>query len=163
MALISLSGTNIALSNIEKVSAQMMDMGGPMAESTGNNMTSIQVDNGTISIKSTIFNAISSKVNVSLSQAVETAEQSFGNNNSRGVMGQLEEINGYLVYLVCIFSHNPQMKLTHVFVDPGSGNILGTQEATMIEAMRMHGGMMTMDVNEYGNSYSHGGTRMSKP
>ena len=45
------------------------------------NKTSGQMINGTINLEQTIFQAIGSKVNTSLTQAITTAEQSIGNNS----------------------------------------------------------------------------------
>lgn len=130
----------------------MMNGVGNMVNTNGNTTTDYNnqtIGNGTINVKSTVFNALSSKVNVSLSQAANIAEESFANNSSRAVMAQLEISSGQLVYVVCVM--DPEMNLNHVYVDPGNGNILGTQKASMAEAMMMHGKMFngeTMTMNK---------------
>lgn len=119
----------------------MLDDGTNMTSAMGN-MTIInedqKIENGTINIKSTLFDAVDSKINVSLSQAADIVQDFFGNNaDSHVVMTQLDEYNGYLVFIVCVMDSD--LNLTHVYVDPGNGSILGTQKASMTEAMMMHG------------------------
>lgn len=108
-----------------------------------NNLTSSSnnqaIENETINAKSNMFNIIDSKIRVSLSEAADIAEVFIGSNNSRAVMSQLDEYNGYLAYVVCII--DPSMNLTHVYIDPGNGKIVDAQNASMKEAMMMHGKM----------------------
>lgn len=91
----------------------------------------------TTNANSSIFKKVDSKINISLSQAADIAEKFIGNNSSRAVMSQLDEYNGYLVYVVCIM--DPSMNLTHVYIDPGDGKIVNTQNSTINEALMMHG------------------------
>lgn len=84
-----------------------------------------------------MFNMLNSKINISLSQASDIAENFFDSNSSRAVMAQLDKYNGYLVYVVCIM--DPSMNLTHVYIDPGNGKIVSTKAASINEARMMHG------------------------
>ena len=54
--------------------------------------------NGTINIMNTMYQAIESKVNTTLTQAITTAEQHVG-NNSYAMSANGEEKGGVLVYL----------------------------------------------------------------
>lgn len=114
------------------VSAQMMmgDRGGGFG-----NMTSGQQQiNGTINLGQTIFEAIGSKVNTSLTQAITTAEQSVG-NNSFALAAFGEEHGGYLVYTIILGT--PRMQFHKVIVDPGNGQVLASQEISHKEWMKM--------------------------
>jgi hypothetical protein len=91
--------------------------------------------NGTINLEQTIFEAIVSKVNTSLTQAMTTAEQSVG-NNSFALAGFGGDHGGYLVYT--IFLGTPGMEFYNVIVDPGNGQILATQETSQKEMEKMH-------------------------
>jgi hypothetical protein len=121
------------------VSAQMMmtgDRGG-----FGNMTSGQQQINGTINLGQTIFEAIGSKVNTSLTQAITTAEQSVG-NNSFALAAFGGEQGGYLVYTIILGT--PGMKFHKVIVDPGNGQVLASQEISQKEWMKMqqmmHGG-----------------------
>jgi hypothetical protein len=121
------------------VSAQMMmtgDRGG-----FGNMTSGQQQINGTINLGQTIFEAIGSKVNTSLTQAITTAEQSVG-NNSFALAAFGGEHGGYLVYTIILGS--PGMQFNKVIVDPGNGQVLASQEISQMEWMKMqqmmHGG-----------------------
>src|SRR5215208_7695021 len=61
-----------------------------------NNMNNTNIT-GSISLFDTITAAVESKINVSFSDAVMSAEGSLG-NNSDAVAGHLGDENGYLVY-----------------------------------------------------------------
>jgi hypothetical protein len=120
------------------VSAQMMmgDRGG-----FGNMTSGQQQINGTINLGQTIFEAIDSKVNTSLTQAITTAEQSVG-NNSFALAAFGGEHGGYLVYTIILGT--PGMQFNKVIVDPGNGQVLASQEISQMEWMKMqhmmHGG-----------------------
>jgi hypothetical protein len=122
------------------VSAQMMTMGD---RGGFGNMTSGQQQqiNGTINLGQTIFEAISSKVNTTLTQAITTAEQSVG-NNSFALAAFGGEHGEYLVYTIILGS--PGMQFNKVIVDPGNGQVLASQEISQMEWMKMqqmmHGG-----------------------
>jgi hypothetical protein len=107
------------------------------------NMTSGQQQkmiNGTINLGQTIFEAIGSKVNTSLTQAITTAQQSIG-NNSFALAAFGEEHGGYLVDTIILGT--PEMQFYKVIVDPGNGQVLASQEISQKEWMKiqqmMHG------------------------
>ena len=121
------------------VDAQMMGNHGSFVNTTsstlhdlvGKNMTS----NGTINLQQTIFNAIHSKVNTSLIQAMTTAERTVG-NNSFAVAGFGGEYGGYFAYQIILGT--PRMEFYTVLVDPGNGHILATQKVSAAELEKMH-------------------------
>jgi hypothetical protein len=94
-------------------------------------MASRQNITGTINLNSLISNALASTINVSLSQAVDTAEQSVG-NNSHALAGFLGKNQGYIVYTIYVISDpdanraisDPDANLDKVIVDPGNGQVL---------------------------------------
>lgn len=98
------------------------------------NKTSGPVINGTINLEQTIFEAIGSKVNTSLTQAITTAEQSIG-NNSFALAAFGGPYGAYLVYTVILGT--PGMEFNKVIVDPGTGQILASQEISQKEWMKM--------------------------
>jgi hypothetical protein len=117
------------------VSAQMMGDRGDF-----DNMTAGQQQiNGTINLGQTIFEAIGSKVNTSLTQAITTAEQSVG-NNSFALAAFGGEHGGYLVDTIILGT--PGMKFHKVIVDPGNGQVLASQEISHKEWMKMQKQMM---------------------
>jgi hypothetical protein len=122
------------------VSAQMMTMG-DRGGGFGNMTSGQQQINGTINLGQTIFEAIGSKVNTSLTQAITTAEQSVG-NNSFALAAFGGEHGGYLVDTIILGT--PGMKFHKVIVDPGNGQVLASQEISHKEWMKMqqmmHGG-----------------------
>ena len=124
------------------VSAQnMMKMGD---RGDYGNKTSGQMINGTINLEQTIFQAIGSKVNTSLTQAITTAEQSIGNNSF--ALGAFGGPHGpYLVYTIILAT--PGMEFNKVIVDPGTGQVLASQEISQKEWMKMQqmGQMMHSD------------------
>ena len=120
------------------INAQMMgDHGGRVW-----NMTSAVKDhqqkmiiNGTISLEQTIFEAINSKINTSLTQAMTTAERSVG-NDAFAVAAFGSEEDGYFAYRIILAT--PGMKFYWVKVDPGNGQILETQQVSQKELDKMH-------------------------
>ena len=90
--------------------------------------------NGTLNMMETMFQAIGDKFNVTLPQAISTAEQSVG-NGSYAMSANGEEKDGFLVISVILGS--PDMKFTKVLVDPGSGLVLQTKPLSMMEWMKM--------------------------
>ena len=90
--------------------------------------------NGTINIMDIMYQAILSKVNITLTQAITTAEQSVG-NSSYATSANGEEKDGMLVYSIILGS--PDMKFNKVLVDPGNGQILQSKEISMMEWMMM--------------------------
>jgi hypothetical protein len=91
--------------------------------------------NGTINLEQTIFKAISSKVNTSLTQAMMTAEQSVG-NNSFALAAFGGEYDGYFAYQIILGT--PGMEFYTVLVDPGNGHVLATQKLSAAELEKMH-------------------------
>ena len=90
--------------------------------------------NGTLNMMQTMFKAIGDKFNVTLPQAISTAEQSVGNGSyAMSVNG--EEKDGFLVISVVLGS--PDMKFTKVLVDPGTGLVLQKKPLSMMEWMKM--------------------------
>ena len=90
--------------------------------------------NGTLNVMETMYQAIESKFNVSLADAISIAEQSVG-NNSHAMSANGEEKDGFLVYSIILGS--PDMKFTKVLVDPGNGELLQTKNISMMEWMMM--------------------------
>lgn len=107
--------------------------------------------NGTINVMNTMYQAIQSKVNTTLTQAITTAEQYIG-NNSYAMSANGEEKGGVLVYSIILGS--PDMKFNKVLVDPGNGQVLQSKELSMMEwMMMMHSGgghedMKKMDMHD---------------
>lgn len=114
-----------------------MDAGNMMMAGSKNVTSSIDLMN-------IINQAIQSKVNVSLSEAI-TAAEGIG-NNSHAAAVYLGEENGYLVYNIMLI--DPSMNFSKVIVDPGNGHLLfGKQlskEDMMKEEMGRHHKMMSM-------------------
>ena len=90
--------------------------------------------NGTLNMMQTMFKAIGDKFNVTLPQAISTAEQSVG-NGSYAMSANGEEKDGFLVISVVLGS--PDMKFTKVLVDPGTGLVLQKKPLSMMEWMKM--------------------------
>lgn len=100
--------------------------------------------NGTINMMNTMYQALGSKFNVSLSQAISTAEQTIG-NGSNAMSANGEERGGFLVYSIIVGT--PDMKFYNVIVDPGNGQVLASNEISMMEwMMTMHSGQ-NQDMN----------------
>ena len=92
--------------------------------------------NGTINMMNTMYQSLGSKFNVSLTQAISTAEQTIG-NGSEAMSANGEEKDGFLVYSIVLGT--PDMKFYNVIVDPGNGQILASNEISMMEwMMTMH-------------------------
>ena len=90
--------------------------------------------NGTLNLMETMYQAIESKFNVTLADAITTAEQSVG-NGSYAMSANGEEKDGFMVYSVVLGS--PDMKFTKVLVDPGNGSVLQTKDISMMEWMML--------------------------
>jgi uncharacterized membrane protein YkoI len=93
------------------------------------------INNGTISLEQTIFQAINSRINTSLTQAMTTAERSVG-NDAFAVAAFGSEEGGYFAYRIILAT--PGMKFYYVKVDPGNGQILETQQVSQRELDKMH-------------------------
>jgi hypothetical protein len=126
--------------SVHSVNAQMMTRGAH-GGGFGNMTSGLQqlqqkaVANGTINLGQTIFKAIASKVNTSLTQAITTAERSVG-NNSFAVAAFGGEYGGYFAYQIILGT--PRMEFYTVLVDPGNGHILATQKVSAAELEKMH-------------------------
>jgi hypothetical protein len=108
----------------QELSAQNMTKMGDRGDF--GNKTSVQQEkmiNGTINLEQTIFEAIGSKVNTTLTQAITTAEQTTG-NNSFALAAFGGPHGGYLVYTIILGT--PGMEFHKVIVDPGTGQILAS-------------------------------------
>jgi hypothetical protein len=132
--------------NEHSINAQMMmgDHGG-----LGNTTSGLQEDrqemmmgdhggfgiNGTINLEQTIIEAIDSKVNTSLTQAITAAEQSVG-NNSFALAAFGADLGGNLVYIIILGT--PGTEFYNVIVDPGNGQILSSQESSQKEIEERH-------------------------
>jgi len=120
----------------QSVNAQMM-----MGHSSGNMTAGLQelqqkvMANGTINLEQTILEAISSKVNTSLTQAITAAEHTVG-NDSFAVAAFGGEYGGYFTYQIILGT--PRMEFYTVLVDPGNGHILATQKVSAAELEKMH-------------------------
>jgi hypothetical protein len=152
-ALIALIGI-ISYSAEQGVSAQNMskmgdrsDFGNKTFGKHGESMI-----NGTINLEQTIFEAIGSKINTTLTQAITTAEQSVG--NSSFALAAFGGPHGpYLVYTIILGT--PGMEFHKVIVDPGTGQVLTSQEMSGKEWMKMqqmHQMMHGRDSNGFGGS-----------
>lgn len=107
--------------------------------------------NGTLNVMETMYKAIEAKFNVTLTDAITTAEQAVG-NGSYAMSANGEEKDGYLVYSVILGS--PDMKFTKVLVDPGNGSVLQTKNISMMEWMMM---MHSQGHQDMGMKGMHGG------
>ena len=125
----------ISYATEQKVNAQNMMMG--ERSDYGNKTSGPQermMINGTINLQQTIFEAIGSKVNTTLTQAITTAEQTIG-NNSFALAAFGGPHGDYLVYTIILGT--PGMEFHKVIVDPGTGQVLASQEMSMEEWMKM--------------------------
>jgi hypothetical protein len=119
----------------QSVNAQMM------GHTSGNMTAGLQelqqkvMANGTINLEQTILEAIGSKVNTSLTQAIATAERTVG-NDSFAVAAFGGEYGGYFTYQIILGT--PRMEFYTVLVDPGNGHILATQKVSAAELEKMH-------------------------
>ena len=125
----------ISYSTGQEVNAQNMMMG--ERSDYGNKTSGPQermMINGTINLQQTIFEAIGSKVNTTLAQAITTAEQAIG-NNSFALAAFGGPHGDYLVYTIILGT--PGMEFHKVIVDPGTGQVLASKEMSMEEWMKM--------------------------
>jgi plastocyanin len=113
-------------------------LGGDTMMAGNKNITS------SINLMNIINQAIESKVNVSLSEAI-TAAEGIG-NNSHAVAAYLGEENGYLVYNIMVMDSS--MNFSKVIVDPGNGHMLFSKQLSkedmMKDEMERHHKMMSM-------------------
>jgi hypothetical protein len=122
ITLVAIIGT---LTYSSGVNAQMIRDG----DNTGN------ITSGSINLEQTTFEAIASKINTSLIQAMTAAEKSVG-NNSFALAAFGNDLDGFFVYHLILGT--PRMELYNVIVDPEKGEILATQETSKNELEKMH-------------------------
>jgi hypothetical protein len=135
------------------INAQMM---GDHEGTRHGNMTSSQqqqheqetINDGTINLEQVIFQAINSRINTSLTQAMTTAERSVGNDAFAAAAFGSEE-DGYFAYRIILAT--PGMKFFWVKVDPGNGQILETQQVSQKELDKMHKEHSAMVVGNNGS------------
>ncbi|MGZ5511209.1 MAG: PepSY domain-containing protein [Nitrososphaeraceae archaeon] len=82
---------------------------------------------GTIEVESTIAEALKSKVNVNMIDAIKAAQGSVG-LNSIVKEAELTHVHNYLVYKIMVVDED--MKKYKFIVDPGNGEILMKKEIT---------------------------------
>jgi hypothetical protein len=129
------------MSIVTSVSEQSVNAQMTMGHRDGNMTAGLQelqqkvMANGTINLEQTIFKAISSKVNTSLTQAMMSAERTVG-NNSFAVAGFGGEYGGYFAYQIILGT--PGMEFYTVLVDPGNGHVLAMQKVSADELEKMH-------------------------
>ncbi|MGH9976446.1 MAG: hypothetical protein ACRD8Z_11495 [Nitrososphaeraceae archaeon] len=118
------------------VNAQKSMMGnyGGEGNMTSGHQSKMGMINGSINLEQTIFEAIGSKVNTTLTQAITTAEQSVG-NNSFALIAFGGDHDGFLAYTVLLST--PEMEFYKVIVDPGTGQVLASDEVSHMEWMKM--------------------------
>ncbi len=116
--------------------------------STTNMDNQTGVKNSSINIIKSMYQGIASKFNVTLTQAINTAEKTIGNKSHA-----LEAItgihNGYLIYSIILGT--PDMKFYNVVVDPGNGKVLYFNQLSILSGiMMLHGNHGLL--NEWENS-----------
>ncbi len=118
------------------VNAQKSMMGNYSEEGnmTSGHQPKMGMINGSINLEQTIFEAIGSKVNTTLTQAITTAEQSVG-NNSFALVAFGGDHDGFLAYTILLST--PEMEFYKVIVDPGTGQVLASDEVSHMEWMKM--------------------------
>ena len=111
--------------------------------------------NGSINLEQTIFEAIGSKVNTTLTEAITTAEQSVGNNSF--ALAAFGGPHGpFLTYTIILGT--PGMEFHKVIVDPGTGQVLASEEVSGKEWMKMQ--QMHQMMHGSGSSSPGGGGGM---
>ena len=133
--LLALTGLT-TFATAQGVNAQKSMIGeyGDYGNMTSGDKQKMGMINGTINLEQTIFEAIGSKVNTTLTQAITTAEQSVG-NNSFALAAFGGDHGGYLAYTILLST--PEMEFYKVIVDPGNGQVLASDEVSQKEWMKM--------------------------
>lgn len=101
----------------ESVTTTMSNQSEPMVNWTG-----------TIDVESTIGDALKSKININMIDAIKAAAQASIGLNSTVKEAELTQAHNYLVYKIMVVDEN--MKKYKVIIDPGTGNILMKKEIT---------------------------------
>lgn len=139
----------LSILSIEQTPDQMMNSKAMMNPNMMFNGTSInpmfnqsQNITGSIKLANVLFNAISPAINVSLNDAVKSAESQVG-NNSRIMTANLGHENGYLTYTVCAIDQD--LNIHRVIIGAVNGKVLITTVLPMHTFMLNHmmGPMMT--------------------
>ena len=120
--------------------------------------------NGTLNMMETMYQAIGDKINVTLPEAISTAEQSVG-NGSFAMSANGAEKDGFLVFEILLGS--PDMEFTKVLVDAGNGQVLQTEPVSMMEWMMMmhsqgHGNKEMKGMHTGGSNQGYGDYDMGK-
>jgi hypothetical protein len=138
VALITMIGIIISTSERDVDAQTMGNHGNHWVGNMTSNAQELEqklINNGKINLEQTIFEAIRSKINTSLTEAMTIAEQSIANDSfALAAFGASQ--GGYFAYGIIVGI--PEMKFYHVKVDPGTGQILATQEQSQRELERMH-------------------------
>lgn len=140
-----------AFAQIEPEDIQtMQSMGDSDTMGMSNQSESKQTMNwtGTIDVHATIGEAFKSKINVTITDAISTAQNSVG-PNSFVKEAELTEAHNYLIYKVKVVDEN--MKKYKVGVDPGTGDVLFKKEITWYDEHKMKYGQDKGD--KYGKGY----------
>jgi hypothetical protein len=86
---------------------------------------------GSIPLQSTISQALRSEIQVPMTEAITTAQNTAGGNSSV-VAAFLSPLKGFLVYNIGVMSANNT--LYKVIVDPGNGGVLFTSEGRQLDS-----------------------------
>ena len=89
---------------------------------------------GSIPLQSTIGQALRSEIEVSMSEAVTSAQNNVGGNSSV-VAAFLSSLKGFLVYDVAVIDSNNTVY--KVIIDPGNGQILYTSEGRQLDSFHL--------------------------
>ena len=153
---IGLLGIGNSSSNIENVFAQTDPENPPVMEEDKNisimTMSTNQSEpgmmnwTGTIDVESTIGEAVKSKVNVNMIDAIKAALVNVG-LNSTVKEAELTHVYNYLVYKIMVIDED--MKKYKVIVDPGNGEVLMKKEITWCDEHEK------MKYGEKGDKYGH--------
>jgi uncharacterized membrane protein YkoI len=131
---VAVSGILFGLSSVlQPVVAQVNDTtSSPAAETANRTEKSQQVNiTGSIPLQSTINQALRSEIQVLMSEAITTAQNTAGGNSSV-VAAFLSPLKGFLVYNIGVMSANNT--LYKVIVDPGNGEVLYTSEGRQLNS-----------------------------
>jgi hypothetical protein len=157
IATAALITTMITIAPIGERSVNAQMMGDHEGTRLGNMTSSSQqqqqheqetINNGTINLEQVIFQAINSRINTSLTQAMTTAERSIG-NDAFAVAAFGSEEGRYFAYRIILAT--PGMKFYWVKVDPGNGQLLETQQVSQEELDIMHKEHSAMVVGHNGS------------
>ncbi len=128
-----LNRTTTALPGLHMMQMRGMLATGQISNIAGQNISS------SVSIFQPILNAYKSLIHVSLADAITSAQKSLGKNTT-AVAAFIHPENGFIVYNVFAIGSNGAVY--KVLVDPGNGNIISSQQMSLIDMIRMvHGGM----------------------